>query len=111
MRTLLNDYLRYVIGWTLKFLGLVGSGAQLLRIISFRANQKRLKRKYGIYPNTPLRSYGLEVERSITNVKHGSNARFATRPWYSDCSVGPTRQIAASFASQPSFPTASNWMI
>ena len=78
MRTLLNDYLRYVIGWTIKFLGLVGSGAQIIRIINFRANQKRLKRKYGIYSDTPLRSYSPEVERSIRNVKHDSNARFAT---------------------------------
>ena len=80
MRALLNDYLRYVIGWTIKFLGLVGSGAQLLQIISFRANQKRLKRKYGISYDTPALPYGPEVENSIRNAAlvHGSNARFAT---------------------------------
>jgi hypothetical protein len=77
MRTLVNDYLRYVIGWHIKLLGLVASGAQLLQIITFRANQKRLKRKYGICPDTPLRSYGPEVERSIHNAAHGSNATFA----------------------------------
>jgi hypothetical protein len=80
MRTLLNDYLRYVIGWNIKFLGLVGSGTQLVQIISFRANQKRLKRKYGIRPDTPLRSYGPQVEQSIRNAAqvHGPSARFAT---------------------------------
>ena len=80
MRALVNDYLRYVIGWTIKFLGLVGSGAQLLQIISFRANQKRLKRKYGIHPDTPVLPYGSQIENSIRNAAHthGPNARFAT---------------------------------
>ena len=80
MRALLNDYLRYLIGWTIKFLGLFGSGAQLLEIISFRRNQKRLKRKYGIRYDTPVLSYGPQVENLIRNAAHvhGSNARFAT---------------------------------
>ena len=80
MRTLVNDHLRYVIGWTIKFLGLVGSGAQILQIISFRANQKRLKRKYGIRPDTLVLPYGPQIENSIRNAAnmHGSNARFAT---------------------------------
>ena len=80
MRTLLNDYLRYLIGWVIKFLGLVGSGVQLLLIVSFRANQKRLKRRYGIRPDTPVVPYGPQVESSIRNAAHknGSNARFAT---------------------------------
>jgi hypothetical protein len=80
MRTLVNDYLRYVIGWTIKFLGLVGSGVQLLQIISFRANQKRLKRKYGIRPDTPVLPYGPQIDNSIRYAAHmhGPNARFAT---------------------------------
>src|SRR5215213_7736882 len=78
MRALVNDCLRYLIGCIIKLLGLVDSGCQHLRIIAFRANQERLKRKYGIRSDTPLMSYGPEVERSINNAarKHGANARF-----------------------------------
>ena len=80
MRALVNDCLRHVVGWTIKLLGLVGSGWQRLRIIAFRANQRRLKRKYGIRPDTPVLKYGPEIEQSIRNAahKHGSDARFAT---------------------------------
>lgn len=80
MRALVNDSLRHVISWTIKLLGLICSGRQRLRIIAFRTNQKRLKRKYGIHPDTPLMSYGPEVECSINKAvhKHGANARFAT---------------------------------
>ena len=80
MRAIVNDYLRYVIGWTIKLSGLIGSAWQLLWIIDFRANQKRLKRKYNIRPGTPMISYGPKVERSIKNaaLKHGLKARFAT---------------------------------
>ncbi|HET7287141.1 MAG TPA: hypothetical protein VFI71_06705, partial [Pyrinomonadaceae bacterium] len=80
MRTLVNEYLRYVIGWTIKFLGLVASGVQILQIVSFRANQKRLKRKYGIRPDTPVLPYGPQIQISIRNAahKHGPSAIFAT---------------------------------
>src|SRR5262245_44594054 len=76
----MNDCLRCVISWIIKLLGLIGSGRQRLQIITFRANQKRLKRRYGIRPYTPLRTYGPEVEQSIRNAahKHSSNAKFAT---------------------------------
>jgi hypothetical protein len=80
MRGLLNDCLRSVIGWTIKLLGVLCIVQQRLQIIAFSANQKRLKRKYGIRLDTPPMSYGPEVERSIIKAaqKHGTNARFAT---------------------------------
>ncbi len=80
MRALLNDCLRYVISWTIKLVGLLCRCRQRLQIIAFRANQKRLKRNYGIRLDTPLMSYGPEVECSINKAaqKHGSDARFAT---------------------------------
>src|SRR6185503_13092217 len=80
MRALLNDSLRHVIGWIIKLSGLVCGVGQRLQIIAFPANQRRLKRKYGIGPDTPLMPYGPEVERSIKKAahKHRSNTRFAT---------------------------------
>ena len=91
MRALLNDSLRHVISSTIKLLGLLCSGRQRLQIIASRANQNRLKRQYGIHPDTPLMSYGPEVERSINKAahKHGSNARFAT----TSGSTGKPKQI------------------
>jgi len=76
----MNDLLRYIIGWIVQLLGLIGSIWQRIGIFTYHSNQKRLKRKYGIRRETPLRSYGPEVEQSIHNVarKHGANARFAT---------------------------------
>lgn len=80
MRALLNDCLRSVISWTIRLFGVLCSVRQRLQIITFRANQKRLKRKYDIRTDTPLMSYGPEVERFINNTarKHSANARFAT---------------------------------
>ena len=80
MRALRNDCLRQVIGWSIKMAGLLSNSLQRLRIISYRANQRRLKRKYGIRPDTPVLSYGPQVERSIHDAaqKHGADARFAT---------------------------------
>jgi acyl-CoA synthetase (AMP-forming)/AMP-acid ligase II len=75
-----NDFLRYIIGWIIRMLGLSGSVWQRLHIITFRSDQNRFKRTYGIRPDTPMTSYGPEVEQSIRNAarKHGRNARFAT---------------------------------
>ena len=77
MRALLNDCLRQLIAWTIILFGLAGNGWQCLRIITFRANQRRLKRKYGISSTTRVVSYGPEVEHSIRNAAH-KYARFAT---------------------------------
>src|SRR5262245_53970247 len=79
MRAIVNDCLRHLIGWTIKLFGLVASSRQRLRIIGFRANQKRLKRKYNIRPDTPMKSYGPEVECSIkhASLRHDADARFA----------------------------------
>ena len=76
----MNDFLRYIIGWIIKLFGLICSVWQRCQIITYRSNQNRLKRKYGIHADTPLRSYGPEIERSIRNAarKRGADARFAT---------------------------------
>lgn len=80
MRALLNDCLRQLIAWTIREIGLICSVHQRLRILTFRWNQNRLKRKYAIHSDTPVLSYGAEVEHSIRNAlrRRGSKARFAT---------------------------------
>ena len=80
MRAFLNDCLRSVIGWAINLFGVLCTVRQRLQIIAFSANQKRLKRKYGIHADTPLMSYGPKVERSIIKAaqQYGANARFAT---------------------------------
>jgi len=73
-----NDCLRQLIAWTIIVFGLAGNGWQRLRIVTFRANQRRLKRKYGISAITPVIPYGPEVEHSIRNAARTRKARFAT---------------------------------
>jgi hypothetical protein len=79
MRALLNDCLRQIIAGIIILLGLGGSGWQRLRIIAFRASQKRLKRRFGVRPDTPVQPYGPEIERVIRNAAqhYGSSASFA----------------------------------
>lgn len=80
MRAIRNDCLRYLIALVIQVFGFIGSIYQYLRIVSFHVSQKRLKRKYGVTHDTPLLSYGPQVENSIRNAArlYGSNARFAT---------------------------------
>lgn len=91
MRAFVNDCLRQIIAWAILLLGLAGSGWQRLRVLMFRANQKRLKRKYGICSDSPVQPYGPEVERSIRNAarKHGPDAKFAM----TSGSTGKPKQI------------------
>ncbi|HEX3251990.1 MAG TPA: GH3 auxin-responsive promoter family protein [Pyrinomonadaceae bacterium] len=91
MRALVNDCLRQIIAWIIIILGLIGSGWQRLRIIAFRASQKRLKRNYRICSNTPVQPYGPEVERAIRNAaqNHVRSASFAT----TSGSTGKPKQI------------------
>ncbi len=73
MRGVINDTLRSVIGWTITAAGLLLSGWQRLRMLFFRLNQKRLKRKYRITSDTPVLSYSSQSLQSGA----GKNVRFA----------------------------------
>ena len=77
MRTYFNDTLRAAISWTILYLGLLACGWQRVQLLAFRFNQRRLKRKYGITRDTPVLSYGPEVERSI-RARADKDAKFAT---------------------------------
>ena len=89
MRALYNDWLRHLIAWTIKALGLICTARLRFRIITYRTNQKRLQRKYNIHSGTPLLSYGAQVEDSIRNAATKRDARFAT----TSGSTGKPKQI------------------
>jgi GH3 auxin-responsive promoter len=76
VRSLVNDSLRFVISYGVSAIGFFLSGWHWLRIILFRWNQKRLKQRYGITWQTPVLTYGLEVQRLIDSATRGS-AKFA----------------------------------
>ena len=75
----MNDFLRSIIGLAVTFFGVVASGLLRIRILAFSANQKLLKRKYGIVRETPVLPYGPVLEHAIetAEIKAGPSARFA----------------------------------
>ena len=79
MRAVSNDCLRWVIAYCVRITGRALSVWQRLRIRTFGANQQRLRKRYNLAANTPLVSYGPEVERSIAvaALRVGDDARFA----------------------------------
>jgi hypothetical protein len=68
-----------MIGYCIAVAGFMMSGWQQLRMLRFTQNQKRLKRKYRLNTDTPLSSYGPELEETIREaaLEAGRNARFA----------------------------------
>lgn len=79
MRGLVNDALRFIIGKSIRLLGLLLGVAQDVRIRRFAANQRRLKRQYRVHADTPVLSYGPRVVESVRHaaVHAGADARFA----------------------------------
>jgi len=59
--------------------GRVSNGLMRCRIFRFQQKQERLKRRYGIIPDTPVLPYGPQVVKSIESsaIKAGRSARFA----------------------------------
>ena len=79
MRGLINDGLRRLIGFGLTGLGLALEIVHRIKIRAFVWNQKRLRQRYEITADTPVLSYGFELEQHIQNAasRAGSDARFA----------------------------------
>ena len=79
MRGHINDFLRVAIAWGIRVSGLLLNVHQAIKLRLFRRYQANLRRRFGITRQTPLLSYGPEIERLITAVarKHGGKARFA----------------------------------
>lgn len=80
MRGLLNDCLRTLIGFAIRRLGLALSAAQRIRIGNFSRNQRRLRRRYAVTPDTPVLPFGAEIEQLINDAakRAGRGARFAS---------------------------------
>jgi GH3 auxin-responsive promoter len=61
MNGILNDCLRALIAYGVKFLGLLMTITQRMRIASFDRQQQQLRVKYGINMQTPVLSYGSDI--------------------------------------------------
>lgn len=79
MRGLVNDIVRFLIAHVIRLSGVVLASRQQMRMISFIANQRRLKRRYRLQPDTPVMTYGPRVVESIRNAaaRLGRGASFA----------------------------------
>jgi GH3 auxin-responsive promoter len=79
VRGLINDLLRRLIGASIRSLGLFLSALQRIKISTFCWNQKRLRRRYGITSDTPILSFGPELEQLIrvAAANAGAGAKYA----------------------------------
>ncbi|MBA3441769.1 MAG: GH3 auxin-responsive promoter family protein [Pyrinomonadaceae bacterium] len=79
MRGIVNDCLRWLIGFGIRRIGLGLEIIQRIKVSIFCWNQKRLKRRYEINADTPILSYGPALEELIENAAAhiGGDARFA----------------------------------
>lgn len=88
MRAALNDALRFGIASCVSVAGFGCSGLQRMRLWRYKAEQDRLKRKYGLSPETPLSSHAPEIATSVEN----ASTRFA----YTSGSAGDPKRILYS---------------
>jgi len=79
MRGLVNDCLRMIVAWTIRLSGVVSNSWLQLRMFSFKLDQKRLKRKYGVTPDSPVLTYGPETVELIQAAlrRHRDTPQFA----------------------------------
>lgn len=79
MRGVINDCLRDLIGFSVRALGLLFAIRQRVQIICFRWNQRRLRRRYRIFADSPILTFGPELEQLIkqATIGRGERARFA----------------------------------
>ena len=90
MRGLTNDCLRRIIALHIRWLGLVLTVVLRIRASTFLWSQKRLFRNYGITSETPILTFGPELELLIERAaeKVETEARFA---WTSGSTAKPKR--------------------
>ncbi|MCA1603386.1 MAG: GH3 auxin-responsive promoter family protein [Acidobacteria bacterium] len=90
MTGLINDCLRRVTALGIEGLGLVLTIVHRIRIRVFFWSQRRLKRRYGISSDTPLMTFGPELELLIDRAaeRAGQGAKFA---WTSGSTAKPKR--------------------
>src|SRR6266852_2229186 len=92
MRGLINDCLRRLIGLGIESLGLVLTIVQRVQTSAFFWNQKHFRRRYGITADTPVLTFGPELELLIEKAaaRAGKAARFA---WTSGSTAKPKRLL------------------
>jgi len=80
VRGLLNDCLRRLVALGVGLLGLALSAAHHYRIAAFARDQRRLRARYRITPETPVLTFGPELERLIEEAagRAGPAAAFAS---------------------------------
>ena len=65
MRAVLNDALRFVIARCLRVAGFACGALQRVRLSRYKAQQERLKRRYGLTVDSPLSSQAAEIARRV----------------------------------------------
>jgi len=90
MRGLINDCLRRLIALGIQWLGVLMTIVQRIRASMFFWSQKRLARSYGITSDTPIMTFGPELELLIESAaaRAKKGARFA---WTSGSTAKPKR--------------------
>ncbi len=90
MRGMINDFLRRLIALGIEGFGLVLTIVQRFRARTFFRTQKRLSLRYKITSNTPILTFGPELERLIERAaaKGATRAKFA---WTSGSTAKPKR--------------------
>jgi hypothetical protein len=90
MRGLINDFLRVLIAFGIKWLGLGLIVVQRVQTRMFCLNQKRLIDRYGITSDTPIFTFGPELELLIERAaaRADKSAKFA---WTSGSTSKPKR--------------------
>ena len=79
MQGLINDFLRQIIAIGIAVLGFFLERKQRFQIATFTTNQQKLRRRYGIASDSPVLTYGPEIEQRISSAarKLGHKAKFA----------------------------------
>lgn len=79
MRGSINDCLRRLIGLGVRVLGFGLASIHRINILTFFWNQRRLRWRYGIVPDTPVLGFGPELEKLIQEAgrRAGTNIQFA----------------------------------
>jgi hypothetical protein len=91
MRGLINDLLRHVISICIRLLGLCLQYRQRIQIHFFARNQRRLKRRFGITPQTPVLPYGEAIEQLINAAAKAQ--RYETRFAMTSGSTGRPKRL------------------
>ena len=79
MRGVINDFIRWLIGLGFAALGPPLEMVHLAKICVFSWSQKRLRRRFGVTADSPILSYGVELEKCIQDAasQAGQEAMFA----------------------------------